>query len=544
MVAAGRRLGSASPAGWTPTICRRCWRAVTPQRGHRSATCCVDRTLAERAGGAGGGRVRRHVLGAEVAERLVGADRRPRPARSPRRRRARGARAPGAVRGDDPGPGQRPPPASRHARVDDGHVPPDHVAGRRPAAAHPRRDLGQGADRRRAVAGVGRPLPEAPPADAGRPVPVGAAGRAHPPLRGRLGADRQRPGRDRRHAARAAGGVLQAGRPGRRRAGRQGRRVPGPGGPGPDPLGAGGAGREASADTRAHKTGNGVADLRTRWPAEAAELGWTAGRLDRRDRRRRPRTEAPARWSRSRRCSISSRRRGRRGPGPTCCERSATSSHPCPRCRDADGRRPGTGRATRCIDHCVDLDPPTAQSAGGRRMAGRCGWSRPPPHFTSDAILAEEDTSWPGPWTPKPTTRHPSTTVDRDGLDVLQADAAAAVAGTDRLVLVVGPAGTGKTTMLRAGRRRPARMGPAGVRCGPDGQGGPCPATRDRHGRRHRRQAAPRMEPTPTGLRSTTYRLPAGTTRHRRRGRHDRHRLPAPARRPRRPRAVAARAGR
>ena len=43
----------------------------------------------------------------------------------------------------------------------------------------------------------------------------------------------------------------------------------------------------------------------------------------------------------------------------------------------------------------------------------------------------------------------PSTTVDRDGLDVLQADAAAAVAGTDRLVVVVGPAGTGKTTTLQ-----------------------------------------------------------------------------------------------
>ena len=42
----------------------------------------------------------------------------------------------------------------------------------------------------------------------------------------------------------------------------------------------------------------------------------------------------------------------------------------------------------------------------------------------------------------------PSTTVDRDGLDVLQADAAAAVAGHDRLVVVVGPAGAGKTTTL------------------------------------------------------------------------------------------------
>ena len=43
----------------------------------------------------------------------------------------------------------------------------------------------------------------------------------------------------------------------------------------------------------------------------------------------------------------------------------------------------------------------------------------------------------------------PSITFDRNGLDVLQADAAAAVAGHDPLVLVVGPAGTGKTTSLR-----------------------------------------------------------------------------------------------
>jgi ATP-dependent exoDNAse (exonuclease V) alpha subunit len=44
----------------------------------------------------------------------------------------------------------------------------------------------------------------------------------------------------------------------------------------------------------------------------------------------------------------------------------------------------------------------------------------------------------------------PSTTIGRDGLDSLQADAAAAVAGDDRLVLVVGPAGAGKTRMLAA----------------------------------------------------------------------------------------------
>ena len=44
----------------------------------------------------------------------------------------------------------------------------------------------------------------------------------------------------------------------------------------------------------------------------------------------------------------------------------------------------------------------------------------------------------------------PSTTVNTGRLDVMQAEAAAAVAGSDRLVLVVGPAGAGKTTMLAA----------------------------------------------------------------------------------------------
>ena len=43
---------------------------------------------------------------------------------------------------------------------------------------------------------------------------------------------------------------------------------------------------------------------------------------------------------------------------------------------------------------------------------------------------------------------NPSTTINRYRMDALQADAAAAVAGSDWLVVVVGPAGAGKTTML------------------------------------------------------------------------------------------------
>ena len=84
----------------------------------------------ERVGGAGGGGVRCDVLGAEVGERVVGADRRPGSARGARRRCRRGARASGAVRGDDPGAGRRPPSAPGHGRVVGGDVPPDDVAGR------------------------------------------------------------------------------------------------------------------------------------------------------------------------------------------------------------------------------------------------------------------------------------------------------------------------------------------------------------------------------------------------------------------------------
>lgn len=51
-------------------------------------------------------------------------------------------------------------------------------------------------------------------------------------------------------------------------------------------------------------------------------------------------------------------------------------------------------------------------------------------------------------------------TLPRDvALDECQSDAAAAIAGTDRLVSVTGPAGTGKTTMLRVARTALERQG-------------------------------------------------------------------------------------
>ena len=52
--------------------------------------------------------------------------------------------------------------------------------------------------------------------------------------------------------------------------------------------------REAAVDTRAHKSGNGVADLRSRWLDEAAAVGWDAPALIDQLTRRRPNPARPA----------------------------------------------------------------------------------------------------------------------------------------------------------------------------------------------------------------------------------------------------------
>ena len=75
--------------------------------------------------------------------------------------------------------------------------------------------------------------------------------------------------------------------------------------------------REAAADTRAHKTSHGVADLRTRWQAEAAEVGWTGCRC-----------------------------RARRGHAPMSYEPSVTSSRRCRRSTGTVGPCGWSGRVT------------------------------------------------------------------------------------------------------------------------------------------------------------------------------------------------------
>jgi conjugative relaxase-like TrwC/TraI family protein len=206
--------------------------------------------------------------------------------------------------------------------------------------------------------------------------------------------------------------------------------------------------REAAADTRAHKTGNGVTDLRTRWTGEASQLGWTAGRLT---------------------AEIEAAGRDRVPEDPTRIEEvidqlSAAGSTwtradllkaICDRQRPVSsmpGRRWAGALEAACdrvLDHCVDLDPSDEQ-ARRRASDGRPVWIEPTAtHLTSDEILAEEEHVLAWAMGAQVDDPDPSTSLDRDGLDVLQADAAAAVAGGDRLVLVVGPAGAGKTTALR-----------------------------------------------------------------------------------------------
>ena len=112
--------------------------------------------------------------------------------------------------------------------------------------------------------------------------------------------------------------------------------------------------------------------------------------------------------------------------------------------------------ADKVLERCVDLDPPDATQR--RDSDGRSLWIEPTaPRFTSEAVLVQEERilTWAMDAQAEPAS--PSRTLERTGLDVLQADAAASVAGDDRLVLVVGPAGAGKTRMLAAAVSRPAR---------------------------------------------------------------------------------------
>jgi conjugative relaxase-like TrwC/TraI family protein len=209
--------------------------------------------------------------------------------------------------------------------------------------------------------------------------------------------------------------------------------------------------REAAKDTRHKKSGIGVADLGTRWRTEAEVVGWTGARL----------TEAIAVAGRERaerpvpKVSVEAIVGSLSGSASTWCRgdvlraicdrQRPVSEMPAQRWLEVLERA-----ADRVVEHCVDLDP--ADSTVRRSSDGRSVWIEPTaPGLTSEAVLVEEEAIVAWAIDAQLAEPQPSTTVEVDGLDVMQADAAAAMAGWDELVLVVGPAGAGKTRMLERG---------------------------------------------------------------------------------------------
>lgn len=214
----------------------------------------------------------------------------------------------------------------------------------------------------------------------------------------------------------------------------------------PNPRERAALSREAAADTRCRKSGTGAEDLRTRWRAEAAPLGWSPGAIT--GAALGPRVADPDRLTAQQVIDLLSTN----GSTWTRADvlRAICDLHPP--VPGVDGHRWASWlehAADRILDSCLDLDPGDAVA---RRLSdGRSVWLHPTsPSYTSEQVLADEELvlSWaidaqladPGP----------STTVDVDGLDLVQAELAAAVAGVDRLVVGVGPAGAGKTRTLAA----------------------------------------------------------------------------------------------
>ena len=208
--------------------------------------------------------------------------------------------------------------------------------------------------------------------------------------------------------------------------------------------------REAAVDTRAKKSGLGVPDLRTRWEREAAGVGIDAAAL----------TTAVTDASRQHRLEVSpldvsevveslaSRQStwNRMDVLRTICDTvTAQPGHD-----GASWAAALDASVNTVLESCIDLDP-VGDGTARRGSDGRSVWIEPITNqATSEHILTQEEHILSWALDAQAADPSPSVTITDVALDDGQYASASAVAGDDRLVLVVGPAGAGKTRMLQA----------------------------------------------------------------------------------------------
>jgi conjugative relaxase-like TrwC/TraI family protein len=207
--------------------------------------------------------------------------------------------------------------------------------------------------------------------------------------------------------------------------------------------------REAAEDSRAAKTHAPTADLSSHWLDEAIDVGWTpAGLLtEMRTAARQAKTRAPTLDVSVVLDTLSAN--GSSWTRADVLQAICDLAPPAPQLSGRDWAAAVQQACDRVIAGCVTLDPPQAPGPA-RGSDGRSIWMAPTePHLTHERVLAQEERILTFALEAHDPPASPSATLRGEGLDLLQADAAAAVAGRDQLVLVVGPAGTGKTTALR-----------------------------------------------------------------------------------------------
>ena len=156
------------------------------------------------------------------------------------------------------------------------------------------------------------------------------------------------------------------------------------------------------------------------------------------------------------------------------------------------------------VRDCVDVSAPIPAGVMLRRDGRPVSEAATDRALTTPAILAEEEQVivWAEGRLGGPASQVGELAFEPAALSVPQLEAARAVAGTRALVLVVGAAGTGKTTAL-APRSRTSTPGAGGVWCRPVRGRGRGVAGRDGDGGRHDRQTprrAPRTATPTTGI--------------------------------------------